>query len=94
MDRQKLIKKGKKLQRQVNFMNRLNQPKTTGIERSVDTSHGKIRVLEYGFDDAEIRPLFVDLHGGGFILLNADFDEPMNLFLQEKHILMIKLVRI
>ena len=47
-------------------------------------SHGKIRVLEYGFDTPELLPLYVDMHGGGFILMSADVDEPMNLFFREK----------
>lgn len=46
-------------------------------ERTVDTRRGPIRVLEYGFEDGEVRPLFVDLHGGGFVLGSADMDEAM-----------------
>ena len=84
MTREKLIKKGKKLKRKVEILSKLKPSKITGTERLVDTSHGKIRVLEYGFDSPEISPLFVDLHGGGFILLSADFDEPMNLMFREK----------
>ncbi len=50
-----------------------------GRERSVDTRHGPVRVLEYGFEEKELRPLYVDLHGGGFIMMQADADEAMNL---------------
>ena len=84
MTRQKLIKKGKRLKRTVGFLSKLKRSKTTADENYVDTTHGKIRVLEYGFDSPDIAPLYVDLHGGGFILLSADFDEPMNLMLREK----------
>lgn len=50
---------------------------TVGTERLVDTRHGKVRVLEYGFDTKEPQPLFVDLHGGGFVFGSADMDEAM-----------------
>ena len=50
-----------------------------GRERGVDTRHGPVRVLEYGFEEKELRPLYVDLHGGGFIMMQADADEAMNL---------------
>jgi len=53
-------------------------------ERYVDTSYGKIRVLEYGFDDPEEKPLFVDIHGGGWALMAPEFDEEMNLRILEK----------
>lgn len=46
-------------------------------EQMVDTRRGPVRVLEYGFDDPRTLPLFVDLHGGGFIMMQADVDEPM-----------------
>jgi len=36
----------------------------------------------YGFENPEIKPVFFDLHGGGFILGSADMDEAMNLELQ------------
>lgn len=48
-----------------------------GRERTVDTRRGPVRVLEYGFEDVETKPLFVDLHGGGFVLGSADMDEAM-----------------
>lgn len=38
-----------------------------GRERSVDTRHGPVRVLEYGFEEKELRPLYVDLHGGALL---------------------------
>lgn len=53
-----------------------------GRERTVDTRRGKVRVLEYGFDVTETQPLFVDLHGGGFVLGSADMDETICLALQ------------
>jgi len=52
---------------------------TVAAERYVDTSRGRIRVLEYGLDSPELKPLFVDLHGGGYCLMAPEFDEPLNL---------------
>lgn len=48
-----------------------------GRERMVDTRRGPVRVLEYGFEDEARRPLFIDIHGGGFVLGSADMDETM-----------------
>lgn len=55
-----------------------------GKEQFVETSHGKIRVLEYGFDSKAVAPLYVDMHGGGFALMSADSDEQMNVFFREQ----------
>ncbi|MBN1801483.1 MAG: alpha/beta hydrolase [Candidatus Lokiarchaeota archaeon] len=84
--REKLIKKGKRMKRLVSLVMKLGllKSKKIGTERFVEMSYGKIRVLEYGFDDPKISPLFIDMHGGGFIFLSADFDEPINLFFREK----------
>jgi hypothetical protein len=49
--------------------------KSVANVRSVDTTRGRIRVLEYGFDSLEPAPLYIDLHGGGFVLMTADADE-------------------
>ncbi|NLM46009.1 MAG: hypothetical protein GX200_04315 [Firmicutes bacterium] len=55
-----------------------------GVEDFIDTRHGKVRVLKYGFAKEEIKPLYIDMHGGGFILMHADADEAMNIqFAQE-----------
>ena len=57
---------------------------TVANESYIDTSRGKIRVLEYGFDSAETKPLFVDLHGGGFALMFPEYDEKINLHIQKE----------
>ncbi|MDR2752667.1 MAG: alpha/beta hydrolase [Clostridiales bacterium] len=54
------------------------KPAKVGKERFVDSSYGKIRTLQYGFEDKGVKPCVFDLHGGGFILGDAEFDEPMN----------------
>lgn len=48
------------------------------VER-IPTRQGPVRVLEYGFDDQAVRPVYFDMHGGGFILMQADADDAMNL---------------
>ena len=85
MNRDKFIKKGKRLKRIVTFLFKLRfWKRIKGEEHFVDTSHGKIKVLEYGFISSEVTLLYVDMHGGGFLLMFADFDEPMNLYFREK----------
>jgi len=54
-----------------------------GKEKFIDTAHGKVRVLEYGFGTDKISPLFIDMHGGGFILAQADDDELLNEYFRE-----------
>lgn len=55
-----------------------------GREQFVETLHGRIRVLEYGFDSKAVTPLYVDMHGGGFVLMSADSDEQMNVYFREQ----------
>lgn len=50
----------------------------------MNTSHGKVRVLEYGFDSPDVTPLFINLHGGGFVLGGAYMNDEMNLYFMEK----------
>ncbi len=53
-------------------------------ERFINTTHGKVRVLEIGFHRKEVQPLYVDLHGGGFVLMSADYNIKTNIELSEK----------
>lgn len=50
--------------------------KTLGKELLLETSEGTIRVLGYNLDKEEVLPLFVNIHGGGFILGDAEMDDP------------------
>ena len=50
-----------------------------GKEVFLETEAGKVRTLWYGSDDQTVQPVLFDMHGGGFILMHADSDEPMNL---------------
>jgi acetyl esterase len=47
--------------------------------RHIRTNHGTVRTLWYGTDQPGIRPAFIGLHGGGFVLGNPEMDETMNL---------------
>lgn len=47
-----------------------------GKELFLDTEEGKIRVLTYNFEEAEKKPLFINIHGGGFILGSPEMDDP------------------
>jgi acetyl esterase len=55
-----------------------------GKEVFLETETGKVRTLWYGSDDQTVRPVMFDMHGGGFILMHADSDEPMNVQFAEK----------
>jgi len=81
MDREKAVKKITDLQDMI----RLHVKKETiATERFIPTSYGKVRVLEYGLDSPERKPLFIDIHGGGWALLSPEYDEPINLRIIEK----------
>jgi len=50
--------------------------KTIGKEFFLNTEAGKVRVLAYNMDNPEKLPLFVNIHGGGFVIGNAELDDP------------------
>ncbi|MCL1979296.1 MAG: alpha/beta hydrolase [Methanomassiliicoccaceae archaeon] len=81
MDRRKAVKKIEKYQK---LAERFMKKRTIARERYVDTSYGKIRVLEYGFDSQEKKPLYIDIHGGGWALMFPEYDEKINLQILEQ----------
>jgi len=83
LNHEKLKKEAVRLQLLMK-LTRQYKPAKVGVSKFVETSHGKIRVLEYGFESKEIEPLFIDMHCGGYIFYTADVDEPMNLFFREQ----------
>jgi acetyl esterase len=86
MTREQMTKKTQKMRKLIELFYRFKgvYPSKKGAVRMVDTKYGKIRVLEYGFENKTVLPLFVDLHGGGFIFMHADMDERMNLYFLKK----------
>ncbi|MDR3269015.1 MAG: alpha/beta hydrolase [Tannerella sp.] len=75
----------KQLQKKVNclrtlirlFRRSLDEPKhKDGVECFLDTEAGRIRALAYNMDTPETLPLYVNLHGGGFVLGRPEMDDP------------------
>jgi acetyl esterase len=82
---EKACKSGKRMQRITKALFRLQRlgKKKIGTVRHIDTAYGAVRVLEYGFENERIAPLYLDLHGGGSVLMDADWDETINVYLQK-----------
>lgn len=57
---------------------------TAGTLRSFETSQGTVQALAYGFENPQVQPLLVNLHGSGFALGSAAMDDPfMMQFVEE-----------
>jgi acetyl esterase len=74
--RERLIKKTAWLRRMNDGQKLKKRGKTFGTEMYLDTTAGRLRALGYGFEQEERLPLFIDIHGGGFILGNPEDDDP------------------
>lgn len=84
MKDQNVINK-KKIQRKVNlirFILKIFAKQMTDMEHTigkrmfVETEKFKVDLLTYGFENDEIRPLLVNIHGSGFTLGSAGMDDP------------------
>jgi acetyl esterase len=57
---------------------------TIGKERYLDTEAGRIRALGYRMERPERLPLFINIHGGGFILGHPEMDDAYLMNVAEK----------
>lgn len=74
---EQLIEMMKEKRRQANArVSRTEKPETAGTELFFDTRRGRVRVLGYHLDAAGILPLYVNMHGGGFVAGSAEMDDP------------------
>ena len=80
MDRDKIAKSVLKRRRMINFLLRMSGYGSGGDCREIyiDTEVGPVRTLWYGYEAPGTRPVFFDMHGGGFILMSAEADGWMN----------------
>lgn len=96
MEREAAAKKAMRMQRLMQFVIKhslggYSLCKGAEVE-FVPTRHGDIRVLKYGFDREEVLPVYFDMHGGGFILMQADVDEKMcELFSREASVKVVSI---
>jgi len=69
------FKKAKKIRKMMAMFSKKNR-KSAGKELFLNTDEGKIRVLTYNLENESKLPLFVNIHGGGFILGGPEMDDP------------------
>ena len=54
-----------------------------GTEMFLATDEGRVRVLAYNLQNPEKLPLFVNIHGSGFVLGGAEMDDPFMMNIAE-----------
>jgi acetyl esterase len=50
--------------------------KPAGKELFLPTEVGQVRVLTYNMESEQKLPLFVNIHGGGFVIGSPEMDDP------------------
>ena len=58
--------------------------KRVGAEQFLETDEGRIRVLTYNLANPEKLPLFINIHGGGFVIGSPEMDDPFMMNIAEK----------
>ena len=56
----------------------------TSVEQFLETEKGSVRVLTYNMSDERKLPLFINIHGGGFVLGDPTTDDPFMARLAQK----------
>ncbi|MCL2808796.1 MAG: alpha/beta hydrolase [Treponema sp.] len=69
------LKKATRIRKMMEMTSRKNRT-PAGKELFLNTDEGKVRVLTYNLENESTLPLFVNIHGGGFILGSAEMDDP------------------
>jgi acetyl esterase len=82
--REKKIKRIMRLKKMHARNSKRKKMKSEGKHVTIKTPAGDVDSLWYGFGNPEIKPLFIGLHGGGFVMGDPIMDEQMNLrFMRE-----------
>ena len=55
-----------------------------GVDTWYQTKEGAVRALTYGFENPEVTPLLVNIHGSGFVMGSAAMDDPFMMQFVEK----------
>jgi len=65
---------------------------TIGSLSSFETEEGTVRALTYGFENTEVKPLLINIHGSGFVVGSAAMDDPfMTQFVEECNVKVINI---
>lgn len=86
MEKEKQIRRAARLQRLMGVYTKSESRKADKYSKArlIETSHGEVRVREYGFESDEVAPLLVNMHGGGFVLGGAELDDYMCRYLRKE----------